>query len=66
MMRRKINRYNTDCLKFDAVEEVFGTKNVIPLWVADMDIPAPSAVRKALRQRIKHPIYGYSIQNELF
>jgi cystathionine beta-lyase len=66
MRRRKINRYNTDCLKFDAVEEVFGTKDVIPLWVADMDIPAPSAVRKALRQRIKHPIYGYSMHNECF
>lgn len=66
MRRRKINRYNTDCLKFDAVEDVFGTKDVIPLWVADMDIPAPSAVRKALRQRIKHPIYGYSMHNECF
>lgn len=66
MIRRKINRYNTDCLKFDALEEVFGTKDVIPLWVADMDIPAPAEVRKALKKRIKHPVYGYPIHNECF
>lgn len=66
MIKRKINRYNTDCLKFDAVEEVFGTKNVIPLWVADMDIAAPFAVRRALHKRINHPIYGYSLHNECF
>ena len=66
MIKKVINRYNTDCLKFDAVEEVFGTKDVIPLWVADMDIPAPGVVRRALRQRVTHPIYGYSIHNECF
>ncbi|MCF7833622.1 MAG: PatB family C-S lyase [Candidatus Marinimicrobia bacterium] len=66
MIRRMINRYNTDCLKFDAVEEVFGTKDIIPLWVADMDISAPNVIRRALRQRVKHPIYGYSIHNECF
>ncbi len=63
---RTINRYNTDCLKFDALEEVFGTKDVIPLWIADMDIPAPRPVRRALRRRVHHPIYGYSIHPECF
>jgi cysteine-S-conjugate beta-lyase len=66
MIKRVVNRYNTDCLKYDAVEEVFGTKNVIPLWVADMDIPAPRAVRRALHKRVNHPVYGYSIHNECF
>ena len=66
MIKRMINRYNTDCLKFDAVEEVFGTKNVIPLWVADMDIPASAVIRRALHKRVNHPIYGYSIHNKCF
>lgn len=66
MIKRMINRYNTDCLKYDAVEAVFGTKNVIPLWVADMDIAAPFVVRRALHKRINHPIYGYSLHNECF
>lgn len=66
MIRRKINRYDTDCVKYDAVEEVFGNKDVIPLWVADMDIPAPKVVRRALHKRVNHPIYGYSMHNECF
>ncbi len=66
IFRRKINRYHTDCLKYDAVGTVFGTTDIIPLWVADMDIPAPAVIRRALRKRVHHPIYGYSIHNECF
>jgi len=63
---RRVNRYNTDSLKYDAVEKVFGTKDVIPLWVADMDLPSPRPVRRALMKRIMHPVYGYSIHSENF
>lgn len=66
MLNRKINRFNTDCLKYDALEKVFGTEDLIPLWVADMDIPAPKAVKRALIKRVRHPIYGYSLHNECF
>ncbi len=66
ILRRKIDRHHTDCLKYDAAEKVFGTADVIPLWVADMDIPAPLPVRLALMKRILHPVYGYSIHNECF
>lgn len=66
MFKRSFNRYNTDCVKYDALEAVFGTKNVIPLWVADMDIAAPRPVIKALHKRINHPIYGYSLHNHCF
>lgn len=66
LLNRRIDRYNTDCLKYDAVENVFGTRDVIPLWVADMDIPAPKAVQKALIRRVRHPVYGYSLHNKCF
>lgn len=66
IFRRKIDRHQTDSLKYDAVEKVFGTRDLIPLWVADMDIPAPLAVRLALLRRVLHPIYGYSIHNKCF
>lgn len=32
-----INRYNTSCAKWDATEELFGEKGLLPLWIADMD-----------------------------
>ena len=66
LLRRKIDRHDTDCLKYDAVKKVFGTDDVIPLWVADMDIPAPLPVRLALIKRVLHPVYGYSIHNDCF
>lgn len=34
-------------------------KDVLPLWVADMDFPAPQPVLAALRARVKHGIFGY-------
>lgn len=37
----------------------YAGRDVIPLWVADMDFAAPPAVLSALRQRIEHGIFGY-------
>ena len=55
-----IAREGTDSVKFDGRAAYFGTPDVMPLWVADMDFAAPEAVSNALRQRAAHPIYGYS------
>ncbi|MEK7862138.1 MAG: PatB family C-S lyase, partial [Chloroflexota bacterium] len=35
--------------------------DVIPLWVADTDFRAPPAVLEALRRRIEHGVFGYSV-----
>jgi len=58
---RTIPRVGTDALKWDGRRSVFGTEDVIPLWVADMDFAAPEAVTRALAARAAHPIYGYSL-----
>ena len=34
---------------------------VLPLWVADMDFPAPAPVREALRARVDHGVFGYPV-----
>ena len=34
------DRLGTDCSKWDGCEEKFGDKNLLPLWVADMDFEA--------------------------
>lgn len=51
-----INRRGTHAIKHD----IFDHEGVIPLWVADMDFPAPDSVIKALSARLEHPIFGYS------
>lgn len=54
-----IDRSNTNSIKVDAVEEVFGSKDVLPLWVADMDFLVPPQITNALRSRVDHGIFGY-------
>ncbi|MFZ4816341.1 MAG: MalY/PatB family protein [Phototrophicaceae bacterium] len=34
-------------------------EDVVPLWVADMDFPAPPAVIAALRRQVDHGVFGY-------
>jgi cystathionine beta-lyase len=55
-------REGTNCIKYDLREEIFGIKNVIPMWVADMDFNTPDFVVKSLQNRVNHEIYGYSLR----
>lgn len=55
-----IVRDGTACVKQDGRADYFGTADVLPLWVADMDFSAPEAVTNALIKRAEHPIYGYT------
>ncbi|MDH6354248.1 cystathionine beta-lyase [Dysgonomonas sp. PH5-45] len=55
-----IDRNGTDALKTDFLEERFGRKDLIPLWIADMDFPAPPAIAEAVTERCKHGIFGYT------
>ena len=58
---RIINRSDTNSVKFDGRKQYFGTDDVSPLWVADMDFAVPDCVTHALQERIQHPIFGYSL-----
>lgn len=53
------NRENTNAEKYTLREELFGTTDVEPVWVADMDINTPDFVLNAVEDRLKHPIMGY-------
>ena len=54
------SRYNTNCAKWDAVKAIFGSDDVIPMWVADMDFPAAKPIIEALKKRAEHEFYGYT------
>lgn len=56
---RVIERRNTDCAKWDAVESIFGSNDILPMWVADMDFAIAKPITEALRKRTDHEIYGY-------
>lgn len=57
-----VDRRNTDSLKYDGAESVFGKKDIIPLWVADMDFPTAQPVIDAVCKRAKSGIYGYTLR----
>jgi len=57
---RVVERRNTDSLKFDYAKKRGRPEDILPLWVADMDFPAPPEVLSALRERVDHGIFGYS------
>ncbi|RAK18682.1 cystathionine beta-lyase [Anoxybacillus vitaminiphilus] len=55
-----IERRNTYSVKWDETERIFGVKDVLPLWVADMDFKAPEKVLEALAKRVEHGVFGYT------
>ncbi|MBM7710876.1 MalY/PatB family protein [Enterococcus xiangfangensis] len=59
-------RQQTDSLKWDGLKERYGDGGLLPLWVADMDFSVPSFIQEALKQRIDHGIFGYSLVPETY
>ena len=57
----KMERRGTNCEKWDLLEEEFGKKDLLALWVADMDFPAPPEVLDALHKKIDEGALGYPI-----
>ncbi|KAF0106696.1 MAG: cystathione beta-lyase [Anaerolineaceae bacterium] len=51
---RVIDRRATHSIKW----KLYGP-DVLPLWVADMDFPAPEPVLAALRRAVRHGVFGY-------
>lgn len=58
---RPIDRRNTCCLKYDYAVENGKPADVLPLWIADMDIGTAPEVVEALKERAEHGIFGYTM-----
>ena len=58
---RRIDRRPTASNKWRKFE-----KDVLPLWVADMDFASPEPVVRALRERAEHGVYGYVYEEPEF
>lgn len=62
-----VDRRNTCSLKYDFAEKRNMPKNLIPLWVADMDFKVSSYIQEALLKQAEHGIFGYSeVQEDYF
>ncbi len=59
-----VDRRGTSSTKWERTGRLFGSDDVLPMWVADMDLPCPEPVLEALRARLEHPILGYTFPPE--
>jgi len=50
-----VDRRGSDSIKWSK----YAGRDVLPLWVADMDFAAPPPVIATLHQRIEHGVFGY-------
>ena len=56
-----IDRTGSGDLKHSVLKERYGRDDLLPLWVADMDFETPDFITKALQQRLKHSLFGYTV-----
>lgn len=54
-----IDRRDSGSLKWDKYRD----RDILPMWVADMDFASAAEIVDALRQRVEHGVYGYTIAN---
>lgn len=58
------NRKGTRSVKWDLVKDMFGSEDIQPMWVADMDLEIADPIKTALVDRIDHGIFGYTTTDE--
>lgn len=51
-----VNRAGTDSQKW----QKYAGRDVLPMWVADMDFKSPPAILDALHRRVDHGVFGYA------
>ncbi|EPC4487649.1 MalY/PatB family protein [Serratia liquefaciens] len=59
---RVISR-DTNCRKYGQLKQMFGTDDIVPLWIADMDFKTPEPIINTLRSVVTQPIQGYNLDH---
>ncbi len=54
------DRRGTNCMKFDCLKQNFGSDELFPLWIADMDFYVCPEIEETLSRRLSHRVYGYT------
>ncbi len=52
-----IDRRGTDSTKWSSFDE-----DILPMWIADMDFLCPPSIIEALRSRVEHGVFGYTVE----
>ncbi len=60
---KKIDRTKNDSRKWSGRKKFFGNEDVIPMWVADMDIETPEFILDGIKNKVEEKIFGYTMES---
>lgn len=55
-----VDRHGTWCTQWDYVADRFGTADLLPFTISDMDFATAPCILDAVSQRLAHGVFGYS------
>ena len=58
---KTIDRHGTGALALDVLQERYGRADLLPLWVADMNFATPQFITDAMKRRLDHSLFGYTV-----
>ena len=58
-MLKYVDRKNTNCNKWDALEGTFGAEDLLPFWIADMDFRVDDHIIRAMHDYVEAGVPGY-------
>jgi len=61
-----IDRKDTFSEKYSELEKLYGTSEVIPLWVADMDFKVAQPIIDAIKERVEKGVFGYTVRPDSY
>lgn len=61
-----IDRTNNFAAKYDELGQKFGRKDLVPLWIADMDFKVAEPIIEAIRQHAEQGIFGYTTRPDSY
>ncbi|EYE88906.1 aminotransferase [Fervidicella metallireducens AeB] len=56
---KEVNRKHNDSAKWDEIGKNFISKDLLPMWVADMDFETAPEILEAMQKKLNQKIFGY-------
>ncbi|RDY26218.1 pyridoxal phosphate-dependent aminotransferase [Romboutsia weinsteinii] len=61
-----IDRSNNYSAKWSEMDKKYGSNDLLPMWVADMDFKTAPCIIDAMRERLEQGIYGYTTRPDSY
>ena len=61
-----IDRSNNFSAKWSEMDKKYGSNDLLPMWVADMDFKTAPCIMEALKNRLEQGIFGYTTRPESY